>query len=714
MVPNFGQNQSVRLEPGSGGADELPLRGSGGRAEFKPPRTGRYTLIALFFALIASAFWIGVSAAYLWGYFGLQGLREMGMVQRAVFAAGILFPPLLFFGVAAAFALAHRMGKMAESLQGAAEQLYAIDEGAARTAARLGRAVRHELDALNSGLDGAFGRLRALEGTLEKQIAALDEAGARTEVRGETIASRLTQESERLAAVSDQMSDAASRAAETVASRLTQEREHLASVSDQLSEAASRAAETVAGRSAQLKSTIETAEGSLKMAAQSLDVQAAGFRAAVQSAAEAPHTMAVKLDEQAKKIETASDAALGRAEFVLARQEKHRTALAELLEKLKEEGARFEESLSGQCKGLESAIGSLEGEAKRFESVTGDAERHLGTIMENTASRANELATAFAREAERLKETSEASDTLLSGLVANLREAGTSAQDLIGDSAAKARQGAENLVNQAMAENERLLRAAGEMGAEAGRLRELLDRTAENVERHLARLPTLAEGEAQRIRQMVQAETDQMLDLSARMLSTIHARTAHTDRVQTAQAANDAGEGDGLKGLARRLTQRSKRGAEPKSGGDNKNWEMRELLAAVESGESVPHEIGGGTAAAIGALQLALADMAVDLEAIDTHSASGNEDWRRYLSGDRAVFARRLAGAIDEGAVDRITALYRDDARFHEAAEAYLSEFENLLAKAREGDGGGLLTSSLLSADTGKIYLAVAYALGRL
>ena len=510
--------------------------------------------------------------------------------QLLAFAATvILLPPLLFIAAAFALARALTLSDTARQLAAVSNRLTEADEGAVQNAQRLGRAVRRELDALSAGLDGAFGRFRALETALEERVAQLEDAGARAGVR-----------------------------ADTIAQRLHSEREGIEDLATRLDEAAARAAEILAGRTAQLKTIIEDAGGELKAAGQTLDAQVAQFRNAAENAARAPQAAAIELDRQAKEIANAGEAAAARAEFVLARQERQRVAMAELLARLKEEAEAFDGVMQTQRNGVEMAANVLTGEAQRLDEIaaaglrrfdaamihagavfadqaqrldeiTESGLRRLDETMAQAAARSAQLAAGFGNDANRVKEVSDGAASGIARLVESLREAATSAHALFADSTESAKRRSIEFVGEAMAQCDSLLRAAASVAEEAEKARATLSRAAEDAERHIVALPGVAQQEAQRVRETVRAETELMLDISARAITTLQARSSRRRPPEqpVAQAeAESAPEstGEGLRGLARRITAPKRRIEERATDRPRGTYELSAVLAAADAG----------------------------------------------------------------------------------------------------------------------------------
>lgn len=88
--------------------------------------------------------------------------------------------------------------------------------------------------------------------------------------------------------------------------------------------------------------------------------------------------------------------------------------------------------------------------------------------------------------------------------------------------------------------------------------------------------------------------------------------------------------------------------------------------------------------------------------------------WSAYLRGDRGVFTRRAVRLIDNGEAKDIAAAYENDPEFFELVNRYIHDFEAMLRTVLSTRDGGVMGVTLLSSETGKLYVALAQAIERL
>ena len=139
---------------------------------------------------------------------------------------------------------------------------------------------------------------------------------------------------------------------------------------------------------------------------------------------------------------------------------------------------------------------------------------------------------------------------------------------------------------------------------------------------------------------------------------------------------------------------------------------MGDLLARASdekvrnSSESRPSRKQESTAAG-GGLKIDVIAKAID------HQTAANV-WQRYQSGERGVFNRNLYSNDGQIAFDEIQNRYHADPAVRQTVLRYLSDFEKLLKEAQKRDPAGSLMINYLVSETGRVYLLLAHASGRI
>ena len=98
--------------------------------------------------------------------------------------------------------------------------------------------------------------------------------------------------------------------------------------------------------------------------------------------------------------------------------------------------------------------------------------------------------------------------------------------------------------------------------------------------------------------------------------------------------------------------------------------------------------------------------------AVDYRTAT--EIWQRFRSGERGVLGRHIYNPDGQATFDEISRRYGQENEFRVTVDRYIADFERLLGEAETRDPAGSMLQNYLTSESGRVYLLLAHASGRL
>ena len=106
--------------------------------------------------------------------------------------------------------------------------------------------------------------------------------------------------------------------------------------------------------------------------------------------------------------------------------------------------------------------------------------------------------------------------------------------------------------------------------------------------------------------------------------------------------------------------------------------------------------------------------LSIDINAVFNKAGKDDELWKKYYEGDHGAFVRYLSKNMTKKQVASVKDDYESNQSFRVLVDKYLSDFEALVASARQNERSGTLLALISGSDIGKVYYILARALGKL
>jgi hypothetical protein len=354
------------------------------------------------------------------------------------------------------------------------------------------------------------------------------------------------------------------------------------------------------------------------------------------------------------------------------------TDLTHTLDRLSGKADEFGHMMQGYSSNLEGTLSALHGRARE--------------ITEELASGTEDRSRAMLAEIERVKRQTEAqSENALNELKSRFSsvtgELGSEFESL----------------------SSRLALATDDARARGAEASQTLAREQARIQEEAARLPVAARDSAEAMRRALQDQLKALDQLSALSARTANARdiTPPEPPAPPAPVTRQVPTFSGALAHASAKSQTTAVLAAPE--GAREGWSLGDLLARA-SREEEAQSVAQATPPP--PQQPFRLDVGIIARAVDPATASAV--WNRLRAGQRNIMVRSIYSPEARNVFDEVQRRINVDGELRQTVMRYLSDFERIIKEADARDPGGRLTQTHLVSDTGRVYLFLAHAAGRL